>query len=59
MVIFILSYFLLGICCSQGPKTREASSTLTTGLAANPEEVQETERPLETVDEEPEEEIGE
>ena len=51
VAVFILSYLLLGICCNAPIKTRESSSTLTAGLAENAEELQETERPLDDVEE--------
>lgn len=38
LVIFIISYFVLGMLCTGEPTTREASSTLTSGLVENIEE---------------------
>jgi hypothetical protein len=48
LAIFVVTYLLLGMCCATEIKTREASSTLTTGLAANEEdnEVPDSERAL-------------
>ena len=56
ILVFGLTYLLLGLCCKFEPRTREQSSTLTSALTSDMSEMQETERPLEEVPEEVEEE---